>query len=274
MTFYRTLVLTNAVTIVYYSFILIICKKINHSTVKLRSSKMSLTFTLSGKSSILSYSFNPPIYLDEDSSVNYEIGLANFDTFNLIPNVDKSNNIFVWGPKDSFKLEIPVGSYELKDLIEIITSTVNRQDEEAVMTITSNKNTAKVVIGTNRRINFGVENSVGPVLGFNKKILDADDLHHSDEEVRILKINSVCVDCNIATGSYLNSKPVHIIHQFFPTVPYGYKIVESPQNILYYPVSIKTINNLTVKVVDQSGELIDFRGEEITIRLHLRRKTS
>lgn len=235
----------------------------------------SLTFTLTNRSSVLSYNFNPPIYLDEDSSVEYEIGLANFDTFNLIPNVNEKNNIFMWGEEEqaeSFKFEIPIGSYELKDLIEAIISEITLRDDEAVITITPNIHTAKVKIATNRRINFGIPNSVGSVLGFKNQILEANNIYESDGEVNILKINAICIDCNIAVGSFLNSKPVHIIHQFFPTVPYGYKIVESPLNILYYPVSIKTINNLTVKVIDQSGQLIDFRGEEITIRLHLRKK--
>lgn len=70
---------------------------------------------------------------------------------------------------------------------------------------------------------------------------------------------------NTVVGSFLNSKPVHI-GQLSPTDPYGYQIVESPFNILYYSVSFKTINNLTVKVVDHRGALIDFE-EEITIRL-------
>lgn len=232
----------------------------------------SLTFTLTNRSSILNYNFNPPIYLDEDSSVEYEIGLANFDTFNLIPNVDRRNNIFSWGEDDKFKFEIPPGSYELKDLIEIINTRITLLDDEAVIVFTPNIHTAKVKIGTNRRINFEIPNSVGSVLGFKNKILEPDNIYEPDEEVRILKVNAICIDCNIAVGSFLNSKPVHIIHQFFPTVPYGYKIVESPLNILYYPVSVKTINNLTVKIIDQSGHLIDFRGEEITIRLHLRKK--
>lgn len=236
------------------------------------SSYSSLTFTLTNNSSTLSYNFNPPIYLDEDSSVEYEIGLANFDTFNSIPNVNQSNNILVWGAADEFKTEIPVGSYELPDLIDEIITKINLLDDEAVISITPNIHTAKVTIRTNRKINFQTPNSIGTVLGFRNKILEADDIHHSDTEVQILKINAICIDCNIAMGSFLNSKPVHIIHQFFPSVPYGYKIVESPLNILYYPVSTKTINNLTVKVIDQNGNLIDFRDEEITIRLHLRRK--
>lgn len=58
--------------------------------------------------------------------VKYEIGLANFDTFNLIPNDDKINNLFISGDKDKQSFEIPSDSYELKDLIEIIQKKLQK----------------------------------------------------------------------------------------------------------------------------------------------------
>jgi hypothetical protein len=36
-------------------------------------------------------------------------------------------------------------------------------------------------------------------------------------------------------------KPAHIIHQFFPNVPPGFKIVESPEHVIYLPISVNTI---------------------------------
>lgn len=231
---------------------------------------MSVTFTLSARSSVLSNNFNPPIYLEED--VEYEIGMSNFDTFNSIANVDSTNNLFVWGNNDDFKIEIPMGSYELQGIIDLLNQKIHANDPTANIIITPNKQTAKVTLTTNRKINFQVENSIGSLFGFDKQVLIADAIHHAHSQIKILKVNSICIDCNIAIGSYLNDKPVHIIHQFFPTVPIGFKIVESPLTILYFPVSVKTINNITVKVVDQNGQLINFQNEEITVRLHLRRK--
>lgn len=139
----------------------------------------------------------------------------------MIPNVDKTNNKFVWGNNDIYKSEIPVGSYELKYLIEIITTTVSQEDDEAVITITPNIHTAKDTISSNRIINFEIENSIGSVLRFKKKILAAENIHHSDEEVRISKVNAICVDCNsiwfffeFKTGSHYSSvlsfRPVRV----------------------------------------------------------------
>lgn len=231
---------------------------------------MSLTFTLTGNSSVLTSQFNPPIYLEED--VDYEIGLSNFDTFNTIPNVDERNNIFVWGDQDQYQIKIEEGSYEMDHIIKILLDQVELQNSDTILIIKPDVHTAKVSIQCNRRINFSVQNSIGSLLGFEKKMLEPDYTHFSDHEVKVLKVNSLSIDCDIAVGSYLNDDPVHIIHQFFPTVPVGYKIVEAPLTILYFPVSVKTINNITVKIIDQDNSLVNFRQETITVRLHLRKK--
>lgn len=226
---------------------------------------MSFSFTLSGKSSVLSYNFNPPIYLEDN--MDYEIGLTNFDSYNSIPNVDVINNKFLI---DKHEVIIPVGAYEINALIEEIEKQVKQHDKNAEIEITPNPNTSKLTITSNRRIDFNVKESIGPILGFDKKILEPHTQNTSDV-VNIFKINSICILCNVASGSFLNGVPVHIIHQFFPTVPVGYKIVESPQNIIYFPVSVKAINNITLRIIDQDGDIVNFREEIITIRLHLRK---
>ena len=95
--------------------------------------------------------------------------------------------------------------------------------------------------------------------------------HYSDLPVRITKVTSILVDCNLVTGSYLNGVSGHILHQFAATTPPGYKIVEVPANVIYLPVNTKIIDNITVKLTDQDGNPLNLRGETVTIRLHLKR---
>lgn len=245
---------------------------------------MSFTFALSGESSVLNYNFNPPIYLDDE--VDYEIGLTNFDTYNIIPNIDNSNNKFAWRGNNEHIVEIPEGCYEIDDILKIMTNKIVQEDddifkimtnetvqedEDGVLKTNIDINTSKISIKSNRVINFNVKDSIGPVLGFKKRELSANITNISDNPVKVSKVNAICIDCNIAVGSFFNGKPVHIIHQFYPTVPIGYKIVESPLNIIYFPVSVKTINNITIKVIDQEGHLVNFQKETITVRLHLRK---
>lgn len=85
-------------------------------------------------------------------------------------------------------------------------------------------------------------------------------------------MNAIQIQCNIVTGAYLNNLPVHTIHEFAINVSPGYKMDEIPRNLIYLPVNVKEISSLKVWIVDQEARLINFRGEEITLRLHLRPK--
>ena len=231
---------------------------------------MAFSFILSGTSSELNFDFNPPIYLEDD--INYEIGLVNFDSFYSIPNVDETNNTFIWWDEVNQKhtVKIPTGAYEINNLMEVMQRKIINEDDDAVITMSLDINTSKVILRTNRKISFDVENSLCVVLGFNKQIVEAENNTVGNSPVQILKVNAICIDCNLAVGSYLNGRPVHIIHEFFPAVSPGYKIIETPQNTIYYPVTLKRINNVRIRIIDQDGELINFRGEVRTVRLHLR----
>ena len=56
---------------------------------------MSITRTLCGKTSVLTANYFPPIEL----AGNFECALIDFITFNSIPNIDESNNLFHFGEK-------------------------------------------------------------------------------------------------------------------------------------------------------------------------------
>jgi hypothetical protein len=229
---------------------------------------MSYLFTLSGTQSTISTDFYPPIELSDNDE--YSLALINFECFNSIPNVDKTNNKFYY---DDQVIEIPEGSYEITDINKFLQLAMSRGQlqNKAYLRIKANNNTLQSEILCNREINFIPSDSIGRLLGFSPRKLKADVIHKSDHNVNILKVNSISIDCNITAGSYRNEKSVHILHNFFPLVSPGYKIVENPQTAIYLPINTRRINNVTVKVVDQDGELINFREEVITITLHLKR---
>ncbi len=62
------------------------------------------------------------------------------------------------------------------------------------------------------------------------------------------------------------------MHEFSPAVGPGYKIIEAPRNVIYLPVNVKQITSITLKLIDQDGDLINFRGETVTIRIHIKEK--
>ena len=98
----------------------------------------------------------------------------------------------------------------------------------------------------------------------------ADKSHDSDLPVSILKVNALGVECNITSGAYINKQKVHTIHELFPAVAPGFKIIEIPKESIYLPVSVEAIDHLQIRIVDQDGNPVNFRGETINIRLHIK----
>ncbi|KAM0726194.1 hypothetical protein ACS0PU_008275 [Formica fusca] len=75
---------------------------------------MSLTLTLTGKSSVLAVSYFPAIDLNDG---DYELGLTDFETYHTTSNVNSWNNKFYFDNDDK-EITIPEGSYELHAINE------------------------------------------------------------------------------------------------------------------------------------------------------------
>jgi hypothetical protein len=221
------------------------------------------TVTITGNTSILRADYFPPIVLNED----YVCGLISLDTYHTIPNVETENNLFHIGAN---VIEIPIGSYELTDIAKLISDEYE-QYNKGVVEIKANYNTLHTEIkSSTENIYFDKERTIGSLLGFSKRVLYPEKQEQSDDPIKITNLNSIMVECNIISGSYINNQSAHIIHQFSINVSPGYKINETPSNVIYLPVNVKQINSIVLRIVDQDCKLINFRGETITIRLHLK----
>lgn len=226
----------------------------------------SMTLTLSGTSSVLETQYFPPVELDANSM--YVLGLVELLTFNSIPNVDDGHNCF---HIDEYLFVLPTGSYEIEDIERYVQKQIELNKADIEISIKPNNNTLRSEIKCNKHVDFRNPSSVAPLLGFTPRFLEPNISHVSDLPVSILKVNALQVECNITTGAYINQKKVHTIHEFFPSVPPGYKIIEIPKQIIYLPITVKTIDHLQLRIIDQDGNLVNFRGETITIRLHLKK---
>lgn len=236
---------------------------------------MSITLTLNGNSSLLTSQYFPPI----DLKGNYVCGLVDFQTYNSIPNVDIDNNKFHIGKKI---ITIPVGSYEIEDIEKYIRRALGIDDnikssdsaDRKTFDLKANNNTLKCEIYSDvGDIDFTKERSICKLLGFSKRILDNKKLHISDLYVDINRVNTIRVECNIIGGTYINNQQAHILHEFSIKVSPGYKIIEVPLNVIYLPLNVERLTSLILKLTDQDGNLLNFRGENITTRLHLKLQT-
>lgn len=225
--------------------------------------------SLTGNGSSLSSDLYPPLELTDGE---YVIGLVDLSTYNSIPNIEVGvNNLFYYGDQ---KIEFEEGSYEIEDISQYIRERISTRDGRAAQfSLKANNNTLQTVIKSpNERIDFQKPNTIGPLLGFTARVLDPGIKRHvSDLPVNIIKVNTIKVDCNLVRGAYENGKESHTIHEFYPQVGPGYKMVEIPRTIIYLPLNTKRITTIAVALRDQDGRLLNLRGELLSVRLHLKK---
>ena len=117
-------------------------------------------------------------------------------------------------------------------------------------------------------VDFGKDKAINSLLGFDSKNYSTG-FHESENMVNILTINSMLVNIDIISGSYVNGSTQPTIYSFFPDVFHGYKIIENPHNLLYLPITSDTIHSITIWLRDQNGNELNLRGENLSMRFHL-----
>ena len=240
--------------------------------------KTSFQIILSSDKTNFNTRFNPKLELDEKKK--YEIALVNLETYYSFPNIDETNNVFVYSPDNGNsweKIKIPEGSYEIDDINNAIQHEMEKRthydeiNEDYYINIAPNTNTLKSVLILEKgyQVDFNHQNSLAKVLGFTGTKY-TEGFHESENVVDILRINSILVNIDIISGSYVNGTTKSTIYSFFPDVSPGYKIIESPVNLVYLPITMDTIDSLNVMITDQDYHLLNLRNEKLTIRFHIR----
>lgn len=233
------------------------------------SPKESHIIVMSGKNSELKTKMTPPLILNK--SKNYEIALLNLETYYSFPNVTKYNNQLSYSTDKGEtwnSIVIPEGCYELNAINRFVKDQL---DDENFITIVPNVNTLKSILklGENIQVDFTHKNSINKLLGFNSQVY-SKTYQESENIVNIMHISSIFVNCSIVQGERVNGELKPVIFSFFPNVSPGYKIIINPKNLIYIPVTLKKINDITVILTDQDGNPLNLRGEGLVIRLHLR----
>lgn len=231
----------------------------------------SITLTVAGKNSSLDAYFYPEIELDEKYS--YSCCLLGFYTYNSISNVYEKNNKFYFSLDNGKNYEfvtIPVGSYEISEIIDFLNNEFVSKNVRIL--ISSDSRTMKCTIESNVVIDFAQKDCIGPILGFKKRKIEVGT-HKSDGLVDIQRVKNLRIDCDLISGSFHNGKSTHTIYEFDPLVDPGYKINEQPKHLIYLPVVRHRISTINISILDHNGELVDFRGENIICRIHIKRDT-
>lgn len=99
-----------------------------------------------------------------------------------------------------------------------------------------------------------------------------DFFTHTSALNTVLSVHTIKIKCNLTSGSFSNNnnKYAHVIHEFTP-ISQHLKIVEKAKHLIYLPVNSRGVSNVSISVVDQNDEPINFDGGKFTCRLHIKR---
>ena len=242
------------------------------------------TFILSGNSS--DFTTDYPTTIGLNPKKKYEAALLSIDLYNSFPNITEENNKFKYSTDGGIiwkLITLSTGSYELAAIndeiqrLMIINDDYDKETNSFYINISANISTLKSVIEiTNEKyqIDFSETNSIGSTLGFGPIILQ-HGYNESQEIVNIMKLNSILVNVDFISGSYVKGSQFPVIYSFFPNVSPGRKIIERPNpSLIFYPVNKSDITSMRLWLTDQNNNPVDVRGETITVRILIREVTN
>lgn len=149
-------------------------------------------------------------------------------------------------------------------LINMSIHDDDRDDWDKVFSLEPNTNTMKCELSC--------MHSPARVLGFSPALYQRDRIHKSDFTVEIIGLRVIRVECNIISGTYVNNELCHVLYEYEIEVAPGYKLTKEPHHIINLPVIKQDhIDNITLRITNEFGELVNFRKEEIIVRLELKK---
>ena len=241
--------------------------KLNNSI----SRKQIIPIRITTTSSEYSVKFDPEINLKEDC--DYKIGLYYFDGTNGVFNISaaKGNNIFGYFNGTNWKITtIPNGGYEIIELNDKIQSIMKANGDYTApntyyINIGIDRPTLRtyITLTNNYAIDFLGVASFNKILGFLPLVYNTQGTTYSPNAADITDVESINVTCNIASGFYLNGKTSNLLFSYPVPVPIGYTFRIVPSTIIYLPIRVKRFDEITFKIVNENGNLIDFNGYTI-----------
>ena len=198
-----------------------------------------------------------------------KVCLIRLSVYNLVFNVNRRNNQFLYDTRgeiwtDTRILAVIPGAYELSEIAELIKEETNGN-----VIREPDKNTMKISMEIKQgAINFDIENSIAPLLGF-RKIVYEKGKYTSQKIVDIMGFSTINIHCKKISGVKDNGNNTDILYTFTLTEPPGYLINFIPTNILYQKETKNRIEYIEFHIKDEHGRSIDFNGDVLSFTLHL-----
>ena len=219
----------------------------------------------------------------QTNNKKFKIAVTFLSGYNGIFNVTSDNNKFyftksITDDNHYIMITIPPGAYEIESLNDeikrIIINDMHFTEDNYPFVIKANFTTLGSIIEISNEesaISFKANNSIGSLLGFNKRTI-YDEYNLSDNPVDILSFDNIFIETDIAQGMIFKGRRTGFIFNWTMDVDPGYKYIEKfAGGISWYMMETKDfISSINLKLKNENGDLVSFNGQSITFRLSIK----
>ena len=257
----------------------------------LLSKKETETFSITGTTTDGTYRCLVEPEANFKEGITHYVYLKSFTGWRYFPNLDSTNNRFVYVTPDNKTKEIilQTGSYQIEDYNNIIhakmlenkepivksevgvirseaEAKVDRNDEHPIV-IFPYIPTSRIMIRVKK--GYAVRFQKGTwfkELGFNEKTDLREGLHMAPNRADLMRTLKVRIECNLCKGFRVNkgNKIIHsnVLYEFPNNKATGEPISINPNPVIYTTLIHKRFNEIVLKFFDDDGKPVNFQGEE------------
>ena len=228
-------------------------------------------------------------------NVTHYVYLKSFTGWSYFPNLDSSNNKFIYTNPAGTKKEIifQTGSYQIDDYNNMIHMNMltkgdkgiadnkltrykaeikdDPKDERAISVFPYNP-TSKIMIRIKQGYKVHFEKGTWfKELGFNEGTILEHGLHIAPNRADLMKTLKIRIECNLCNGFKTNrkhkneAKYSNVLYEFPNNTAVGEPISINPNPVIYTTLIPKRFSEITLSFKDDDGKLVNFQGEEFNV---------
>ena len=255
----------------------------------LLSKKETATYSITGRTSDGTFrcTIEPEAKFKED--VTHYVYLKSFTGWSYFPNLDSSNNKFIYstldasGKWESKQFSINTGSYQISDYNDIVQSKILEKEKgkslngdvvvnEKPVSIYPYIPTSRIMIKIAKgyKVHF-TKGTWFKELGFNENQILEEGLHTAPNRADLMKTLKIRIECNICNGFKINrgnSKALtnsNVLYEFPNNAAAGESISFNPNPVIYTTLREKSFNEIVLKFSDDDGKPVNFQEEEFNL---------
>ena len=219
----------------------------------------------------------------QTNNKQFKIAVTFLSAYNGIFNITNDNNKFYFTKSITdddhyIMITIPPGAYEIESLNDeikrIIIDDEHFTEPNYPFKIKPNFSTLGSIIEISNQesaISFKPDDSIGSLLGFNKRTI-FDEYNLSDIPVDIISFDNIFIECDIAQGMIFRGKRSGIIFNFVMDVDPGYRYIHKFHGgVQWYMLETKDfVSSINFKLKNENGGSVSFNGQSVSFRLSIK----